>query len=287
MKRSALYLVGILLLAATTALAQDTVTTTTTITLQEAIITCPGDGVAQPVLAQADLVLNFGDLDDTLVVPSGSVEVGANSIVIRTTEVRITCTAPDVIANIVQRSPSVGLNETPPRDENLEGLPEIQSGYIVVDTASANLRSCDNPTCTVVGIADGGDRLIALGRNADESWWYVREGELTGWIFADLIVLRGDLSETPFVQTAGEVTPPSLYVGFTGNPIYEGINGTGRVICGIVGDRFNLLVGRNSTDSWYLIEAICEDGRTATGWIDATNGLVRNTGLVPVPILRD
>lgn len=287
MKRFALYTIWVLLLiAGTSTLAQDSVTTTT-IRFQDNIIICPGESIALPVLSQADLILDFRDLEDTLVVPSGSVTVEHNSIIITVTEFRISCTTDDSAATLVQRSPAIGLNQAPPRDENIEGLPEQQAGYIVVDTDNANLRSCDDPTCAVIGIADGGDELFALGRNADESWWYVREGNLTGWIFADLVVLRGDLSDTPFVRTQGEPTPPSLYVGFTGNPIYEGIFGTGRVVCGIQGDRFNLLLGRTSDDSWYLIEALCEDGRTVTGWIAAELGLVRNTGLVFVPIVRN
>lgn len=283
-----LALAAILLVVVNTAsFAQDVTTTTTSILFQDPIITCPGETIPQPVLTQADLVLDFRDLDDVLVVPSGSIEASDTGIVIRTTEIRIACTAPDEVATLVDRSPTTALNRVPARDENLEGLAESQAGYAVVDTDTANLRSCAAPTCSVVGLVDGGDSLIVLGRNLDESWWYVRQGNLTGWVWADLLVLRGDLSDTPFVRTAGETTQPSLYVGFTGNPIFEGINGTGAILCTVLGDRFNPLLGRTRGDNWYFIEALCEDGRTVQGWISADTGLVRNTGLVSVPIITN
>lgn len=294
MKRIALYTVfALLLLVGATALAQDDIvpvtTTTTTFDLQSVIVTCPDESIALPVLEQAQLILNFREIDDVLVVPDGEITTEDGNLVIRTTEIRFSCKAPDEAALLVDRSPAVGLNETPPRDGNLEGLPESQSGYVVVDTDNANLRSCDNPTCTVVGIVDGGDDLFALGRNADDSWWYVRNGDLTGWIWGELIVLRGDLSDVPFVRTQGEPTPPSFYVGFTGNPLYAGAYGQDGIVCTIEGDTFYPLLGRaqeDGEDTWYLIEATCQDGVTATGWIDAEVGLVRNTGLVPVPIIR-
>src|SRR5690606_33538605 len=131
-----------------------------------------------------------------------------------------------------------------------------------------------------------GTRLIVLGRNAGSSWWFVQAGEYRGWIWSGLVIARGDLTDVPVVATQGERTPPTVNVGYTGNPIYNELYTAGVVICPVQGGREFPLIGRNADTSWLLVEAICTDGSAATGWMDAQFLAIRNTGQVDVPIVR-
>ena len=187
---------------------------------------------------------------------------------------------------------SVPLNTAPPRpisaDDDLAGLP----GYAVVDTDNLNVRSGPGVEYTQVAVVDGGTALIVLGRSeaelADESedlWWYVEVGEIRGWVNSALLALRGDLSYAPVVEPQGELIQPSAYVGFTGTLLYSEPSTVSSVICGIVGDIFYPVVARDASPAnYYRIEAVCEDGRAAEGWLPLDSLIFRNDAGVAVPI---
>ena len=202
--------------------------------------------------------------------------------------IRLNCDSTESVFTVIDRSPAVDPGAAPPEPENVPVIPETQSGYLIVNIENANLRSCDQPTCSQVAVVHGGDYLIVLGTNGEEDdrlWWYVQAGDVFGWIWGDLVLGRGDLTDVPVIETDGEPTPPTVYVGFSGNPIYSDLSLTG-IVCNIApGDHYPLL-GRDSVDDeWFWIEATCLDGTVAQGWIDAEQVAVRNTGLVPVPIV--
>lgn len=281
---------------ATAVLAQDaTGTTTITITantatitgtLPDVVVSCPPEAVSIPVLRNAELVFGFDELNDVLVVPMATAVEETSGITLEVTATVLTCSStPDEVL-IIDRSLGIRSDEPAPNPENLPGLAEALDGYAVVNIHAANLRSCASPTCTRVAVVDGGEYLIVLGRNTNLSWWYVQAGEYRGWIWDDLVLLRGDLTEVPFVKTEGEPEPPLFYVGFPGNPLYSDLTEDGHIICGVQGDTFYPLVGRTSNDAFFLIDAICTDGSEARGWMNAETGLVRNLGRVAVPVYR-
>ena len=295
MKKFVFLLILVLVLAlATTVFAQDDTTTititgntaTVTTTLPDVVVSCPPSALSVPVLRNAEFVFGFADADDVLVVPNATAVETKDGTTLTVTATVLTCESTPAEVIMIDRSPSVYVNDIIPTPENLEGLAEALSGYAIVNIHAANLRSCDDPTCTRVAVVHGGDRLVVLGRNEEQSWWFVQAGDYRGWIWGDLVILRGDLSEVPFVQTAGEVEPPVFYVGFTGNPLYTDLTVNPGIICGVQGDSFYNLVGRASNDSYFLVDATCIDGTTARGWMEANTGLVRNTGRVAVPIYR-
>ncbi len=285
--RTIFLMVTSLFLLALPSLAQDD-TTVTIVPLDGNFVVCPPDALAEATIEEAELGIQFLDVEDVLVVPNAEIvgEDGARVMVI--TETRLSCTSsPAAAAMLMEVSPSVPINGVAPRPTNPTGLAPSQSGYGIVNTDNANLRSCPSPFCSNVAVVDGGTELIALGRNADDSWWYVQVGDIRGWIWNDLVVLRGDLRDLPFVTTEGERTPPSVYVGFANNPLYGLPFYDGGVICEVQSGIFHPLVGRTANDTWLKIEATCDDGSTATGWLLGSSGLIRNTGRVYVPIVSE
>jgi len=220
---------------------------------------------------QGRLVVTFTEREDVLRLPN-------------TMTVLSCVSSPDEVAQIAPAAPG-GLNEGLPIPDNPEGLAEMQSGYAVVNTPFANLRGGDGPEFQRVAVVRGGTRLVVLGRNEARNWWYVQAGDVRGWIWNDIVVLRGDLTDVPIIETEAGLTPPTLYVGYTGNPIYDELSTEGEVVCTIQGQRENLVLGRNGGSTWYFIEAQCEDGRMAQGWINAQFGFFRNPAGVIVPDL--
>lgn len=183
-----------------------------------------------------------------------------------------------------ETSEPVQLNEIPPRPVNPPGLPQVLPGHAVVNTDNLSLRSGDGPRYEILGVIDGGTELVVLGRNDDRSWWYVQVGGMRGWVSSEFLALRGDLTGVPEVPVTGNLTQPSLYVGFTGNPVYiEPLPGTA-TLCAIPGNISYALVGRTSSANWYEIEVTCEGELATTAWIPAELGIVRNPAGLRIPV---
>lgn len=237
----------------------------------DCVLELPGSSTMQP-----GLVIIFRNFNEQLVVPRAE---GTSTV--------LTCFSADAEAQIVQRSPSVAFGAIPPRPNNPDGLVETLDGYAIVNAYSANIRSCDDVSCTQVALADGGDRLVVLGHNQDFSWWYVQAGDTRGWISDAIVFLRGDLTDLPFVATEGERTPPSVYVGYNGNPIFERLVAGSPIVCRIQGDSAYRLLGQSFNEEWLKVEATCLDGTPGTGWLEAAFAIIRNPGNVSIPTLRD
>src|SRR6185503_5718974 len=109
-------------------------------------------------------------------------------------------------------SPAVDINAIPPRPTNSAEVTSKLPGFLVVNTDNLSLRSGDGPEFTLVGIVDGGTKLIPLGRNLDFSWWYVQAGDKIGWAKAEFLVARGDLTSVTVVPSEGEITPATFFV---------------------------------------------------------------------------
>jgi hypothetical protein len=198
----------------------------------------------------------------------------------------LNCASPLEEFEVFAVSPSVGPNTPAPNVVNEPGVVNNLAGYAIVNTGFANLRSGDGPGYTKVGVVGNGDELIVLGRNATRTWWYVRAGDVTGWVLGSLLILRGDLSDVPVVATAGEIIPATLFVPAARNPIYNGLQSTSVVICEAAGGLEMLIKGISFNQSWILIEAICADGRVVEGWIAADRGFIRNPAGLSIPRVR-
>lgn len=183
-------------------------------------------------------------------------------------------------------SPSVPLNTTPPRPVNGPAVLVGTPGYLLVNTDNLSLRSGPDARFSLIGVLDGGTRLIALGSNGvigDGRWWFVEVGELHGWVTDEFVVIRGDLRNLPVVEPAGEIARPSFYIGGL-NPLYP--NRFGNALCLVGGGLFYRAIGVDSTDpSWVQIEADCGTG-PVTGWVQFDRGLLRNTGELLLPVVN-
>lgn len=177
-------------------------------------------------------------------------------------------------------------NAVPPRPTNPDEVVVNQSGYLIVNTDNLSLRSGPGAEYTVLGILDGGTQLLVLGRNTDRSWWQVRAGTFTGWVNAQFVIIRGDLTDIPLVEADGLVTPPTLYVGFEGTPLYDQPSADEPAICAIAGNQEYIVTGRDSNSTWWQIEAAC-NGFPTTGWINAEHGILRNPADVSIPVVKN
>lgn len=286
----ALFLVGLFTMMTGVVAAQENSSDDIiTITIPDVLVICPGETVIPTVREAARLVIEFADAEDVLVVPFGTISESDGVTTVTIGRIRLTCDSTASEFELIDRSPAAPINEPIPQPENIIGVAETQAGYLVVTTLNANLRSCDQPTCSRVGIVHSSDFLVALGTNGesgDTLWWYVQSGDIRGWIWGDLVVGRGDLTDLPIIETEGEPAQATVYIGYTGNPIYDVLGEGSQAICAVQASDNYPLLGRNFDTTWVFIEAQCTDGTTVQGWMNANNVAIRNTGNVFVPIFN-
>lgn len=184
--------------------------------------------------------------------------------------------------------PSVPINVAPPRPVNPLSAVENQAGYLIVNTDNLSLRTGPGAQYTLVGVLDGGTRLIVLGSNGqignpDQLWWFVEVGSLRGWVKNEFVIVRGNLSRVPTVTHEGTLIRPTLYVGIN-NWIYTQPSYSSPAICEITGNLLYYVVAIESAlANWFAIEATC-GGRMVTGWIAANRGILRNPANIRLPI---
>ena len=101
---------------------------------------------------------------------------------------------------------------------------QATGGYLVVNAAYLNVRSGDGPGYTILGVVAGNDHLEVLGRNAAHTWWFVNADGTEGWVSDAHVVVRGNLSDTPVVESHGTLIQPTLYVGYPGNLLWSDLS---------------------------------------------------------------
>jgi uncharacterized protein YraI len=161
-------------------------------------------------------------------------------------------------------SPSVPLNEAPPRAYGTRESVAGEKGWLVVNTAVANLRSGDGVQYTVVGRSRGTSLLNVIGRNANSSWWLVQVGDLTGWISNAIVAVRGDLPRA--VVYADNVTRIIPVEG-------------AEVLCAVEGGLEYYIVGQSSDRIWFQLDTPC-----GGGWIRGAALAVRNPASLEIPV---
>ena len=243
------------------------------------IVSAAGNGLEEQVVldaaAQCPGLANFGAID-------ALAAFGRETLRLLTGEAFVLLPADGVT------SAPLELNAVPPRPVNPPALLAGQPGYAVVNTDNLFFRTGDSPNYSVIGIVDGGTELAVLGRNEERTWWYVQVGGLRGWVKGEFLILRGNLTGVPEVPVLGSLTQPSLYVGYTGNPVYSLPNNFGGAVCAIPGNREFAVVGRTAASDWFLLEVPCgEDGEAnALGWLQADRGLLRNPAGLVIPVVE-
>lgn len=188
----------------------------------------------------------------------------------------------DLVSGVT--SPSVAVNMLPPSERNTESEIASQSGYGIVNTAYLNLRSGDGPEYTIVGRADGGAKLIVLGHNESLSWWFVRAGNVVGWVIGDFIVLRGDLTDVPLVVPVGEIALPRFFL-YSDTALRVSAAPDSAALCTVAKNLEYEIVGHNGDLSQVKVNAVC-DNAPVQGWLAVAQGAVRNAGKVGIPVVE-
>ena len=76
----------------------------------------------------------------------------------------------------------------------------ILTGPIARSTVpSLVIRQGPGTEYPMVGELKTGEQAQIVGRNADGTWWAIKFGAGTAWIFAELTATQGDTSQVPFV----------------------------------------------------------------------------------------
>jgi hypothetical protein len=179
-------------------------------------------------------------------------------------------------------SPSVPLNGVPPRPSVELEVVNLLEGYLIVNTDNLSVRSGPDAKYTVVGIVDGGTRLVPLGRNKDGSWWYVQAGDLVGWVKAEFTIIRGDVSGAGVIPSLGEITQPAMLV-YSNNTVYASPRASSLPLCSLTGNMAYPVVGRDKGGTWFQLQVTC-DGVLVKGWIAADQGALRNPANVFIPV---
>jgi len=187
---------------------------------------------------------------------------------------------PTVITGIT--SDSVDINAVPPRPTNSDEVTSKLPGFLVVNTDNLSLRSGDGPEFTLVGIVDGGTKLIPLGRNLKFTWWLVQAGDIVGWAKAEFLVARGDLTNVKVVPSEGEITPATLFV-YSKSALLSAPATNAVPLCTIPGDIEYLATGRTKATDWYEIQATC-DNAVVKGWLPAAQGAFRGPAGTFLPV---
>lgn len=181
-----------------------------------------------------------------------------------------------------ETSSSVEINAVPPRPVNSDAVTSTLPGFLVVNTDNLSLRSGDGPEYTLVGIVDGGTKLIPLGRNLKFSWWLVQAGDIVGWAKAEFLVARGDLTSVKVVPSQGEITPATFYV-YSKSALLSAPKANAVPLCVIAGDTEYIAVGRTKATDWYEVQATC-DNAVVKGWLAAEKGAFRGPAGTFLPV---
>jgi hypothetical protein len=181
-----------------------------------------------------------------------------------------------------ETSPSVDPNAVPPRPTNSDDVIDALPGFLIVNTDNLSLRTGDGPEYTLVGIVDGGIKLIPLGRNVDFSWWLVQADDIVGWAKAEFLVARGNLTDVPVVESQGVVAQPTFFL-FSSANLVAAPNDTALPLCSIAGQWEYVVVGRDPRAEWYEVQATC-DNALVKGWVSSALGAFRSQSGVPVPV---
>ncbi|MEL6148569.1 MAG: hypothetical protein AAFR56_03020 [Chloroflexota bacterium] len=202
-----------------------------------------------------------------------------------------TAVAPATSAPAVDRSPLVppnpGAGDVPTLGPSFSVNPANLDGYIVTNNPGPMfMREGDNISFRPVAVVTGGVSLEATGTNEEQTWWRVRTagGGFEGWINAELLTLRGDLTEVPVIPESqkGRMLMATFAV-FVEQPLYRSASEESRVLCNVRPGEY-IIVSIDEGREFFRIRATCTGGRNVAGYININNGAFRNASGDPVTI---
>lgn len=164
----------------------------------------------------------------------------------------------------------------------------LTSGYVIVNTSALNVRSGPGAGYTILGTVAGGDHLSVIGKNdGRELWWFVDTGGIRGWVNNIHVIIRGTLVGAPVVENLGTLIAPTLYIGWTGNPIFPSVPHNGIPVCTLPGRSEFEIIGQSKQANFYEISAVCQDGTPVIGWVMKEIGIVRNPADLKIPVTQE
>ncbi len=79
-------------------------------------------------------------------------------------------------------------------------IPQLEAGYIIVNTSAQNIRSGPGGQYTVVTTVYGGTIFYPIGVTEDAEWYLVRGEFGQGWISSEYVLFRGTFSNIPVLR---------------------------------------------------------------------------------------
>lgn len=164
----------------------------------------------------------------------------------------------------------------------------------IVNAGALNIRTGPGAQYTSIGTLPGGAEVRVVGRSADWSWWLLETSFGTGWASDQYVVVRGDITNVPYVEPGGvvppsespggEVAPPPAQTG----PIAFIASGALNIRSGpsvafsplgsVYGGTRLPIIGQSADGGWWLVQSDFGNGWVSKGYVIPEG----NTANVPV-----
>lgn len=180
-------------------------------------------------------------------------------------------------------SPSISVGGEVPVPTTSAAAIESLPYYVIINTPAVNMRSGTGPQYTVVGVLTGGTRAAVVGRNKNRSWWLLEAGNVRGWVSNEFVAVRGDLTDVPEVPNQGELQPITFVTSLEKTVFSEANNYDINQVCTIPAGEYRV-IGKDSFNVFYQLEARCTDGRVVPAWIRGDEGAFRNPAVLALPV---
>lgn len=161
-----------------------------------------------------------------------------------------------------------------------EGETPQPTGYALTAAVNLNIRSGPGVNYRVVGWLPYQQTAQIIGRNADNSWWQINYGDVTGWVSGYYSQPEAGLDVTEIPITEGNV-PTNYTLTATANLNIR--SGPG-IVYDVVGwlpyQQTAQVIGRNADSSWWQINY-----GNVTGWVSGVyTALEPSADLTVIPI---
>lgn len=145
---------------------------------------------------------------------------------------------------------------------------------LTVNTSILNLRSEPTIGNNIIAKLPKGATYPIIGKTSPENWYQIQVGQITGWVFAPLVIAPYTVN-VPVVGTNGSVPVPTKVAQLTittgklnvRSAPFVGDN----VITRVAQGETYPIYGINSTKDWYLIKVGSTLGWVSAGFVDAVN----------------
>ena len=186
----------------------------------------------------------------------------------------------------ISAATSARIDSTLDREAQRQARIEQLPGYVIVDTGALNIRSGDGAEFTIRGQVAGGTFGEVIARNTASTWWLVDFGGVRGWVNAEFLIFRGDLTDTPVRENPGGTVQRPTFLTFIQQRVYAQPNTSNRFfVCNVAPGEYPIL-GVDTSALFYQIGVTCVGGRRTVVWIEAEQGAFRNPSGEPITVLE-